>query len=177
MPQLLDKRLEQLHDIDLALAQRRGIVGHRAVGDARQSVGIKTGAAQVVLQAKPGRRHLADRRDPPAEQVGEGEIRVRLAADQKKRIAGHRLANADKVAIGPGLIELVDPHRSAPADIDRPGKEPIRRRPRRRCTDELDLDPFTGERAPRKARVIRRIKQPAQRFLQNDRHTVGPNTL
>ena len=163
--QLLDKGLEHLHDIEFAASQGGGIVGHRAVGDARQPVGVEPGKAQIVLQAQPRGRHLADRRDPPAVQIGKREIGARLTPDQKKRVARHRLADADEVAIGPGFVKLVDPHRPAPADIDRAGEKPVRRRARRRRADELDLDPLALERTQRKAGVERRVEQPAQRFL------------
>ena len=52
-----------------------------------------------------------------------------VAADQQERVAGHRLAEADEVAIARGLVELVDPHRPAPGDIDGAVEEPVRRLP------------------------------------------------
>ena len=126
--QFLGKRLEQLHDVELAAAQRRHILGHRLIGDPRQCVRVEAGAAQILLQAEPRGRHLADRRDPLAVEVGEGEIGARLAADQQERVAGHRLAKADEIAIGPAVIDLHDPHRPAPGDVDR-AVEQARRAP------------------------------------------------
>jgi hypothetical protein len=51
LDQLLDERLEQLHDVDLATPQRGGVVGHRPVGDAIEPGRIEPGAAHVLLQA------------------------------------------------------------------------------------------------------------------------------
>jgi hypothetical protein len=73
---------------------------------------------QIFLQAEPGRRHPAPYRDAFAEEVDEGEIRTRLAADQKERVAGGCLAKAHEIAIAPDFIGLHEPHRPAPCEID-----------------------------------------------------------
>src|SRR5262249_28507185 len=48
-----DKRFEELHDVNLAPAQGRDVIRHRAIGDARQAIGVEPGAAQIVLEAQP----------------------------------------------------------------------------------------------------------------------------
>ena len=67
--QLLRQGLEQLHDIDLAKAERRHVLGHASIGDAIELRGIEPSAAQILLQAEPRRRYLADGSDPHFHQL------------------------------------------------------------------------------------------------------------
>ena len=59
--QFLGIGLEQLHGIQRTGAQRGGVVRHARTADAVQSRRIDAGAAQVVLQAEPRRRHFGHR--------------------------------------------------------------------------------------------------------------------
>ncbi len=129
--QFFGERLEQLHDIDLAAAERRHVVGHAAIGHPIEPDGVEPGPAEILLQAEPRRRNLADGGDPRRHQIGKREIGARRAADQQKRIARHRLAEAGEIAVGSLCIKLVDPHRPAPAHINGPVEQPVRRCTRR----------------------------------------------
>jgi hypothetical protein len=171
--QFLGKGLEQPHNIELAAPQGRCVVGHRPIGDPRQRVGIKPGAAQILLQAEPRRRHLADCRYSRAVDIGQGEIGARLSADQQGRIARHRLDEADQIAVGPSLIHLHDPHRPAPGDVDRAAKKAGRRFGGRRRINEVDVDTLAAIGTQRQCRVIGRVEQAAQRFLKGDGHALS----
>src|SRR5215813_2118062 len=138
--------------------------------DPRQSIRVETGAAQIFLQAEPWRRHLADGGHTLSVEFGKCEFGARLAADQKEGVAGHRLGKTDKIAIGPAIIGLHDPHRPAPGDIDGAIEQPLHRSPRLGRADELDLDPFAAISAAGKRRVERSIQETAQVFLKCDRH-------
>src|SRR5205085_2161212 len=95
-------------------------------------------------------------------------------ADQQEGVARHRLAKADEVAIGTLGIELVDPHRPTPGDIDRAIEQRLRRLAWTRRAGEPHLDAFLLISPERQGGVIRRVKHAAQRFLQDDRHRAHP---
>jgi hypothetical protein len=160
--QLFSERLEQLHDIDRAAAQRHHVLRHALVRDPVEAGGIQPGQPQIVLQAEPRGRHLADRRDPSPHQLRHRETGAGSAADQQEGVARHRLAKADKVAIGALGVELVDPHRPAPGDIDRAVEQRLWRLARARRAGETHLDPFLLVSPERQGRVVRRVEQAAQ---------------
>ncbi len=56
--QLLGVGLEKLHGVELAGAQRSGILGHRRAADAVEAIGIDAGAPEIVGEADPRRRYL-----------------------------------------------------------------------------------------------------------------------
>ena len=103
--QVFRQRLEQLHDIEFAAAQSRDILAHRPVLDAVERLGIDPDPPQVVLQAQPRRRHLADRREPMPDQYRQPEIGPRRAADQHKGIAGHAFGDTDEIAMRPLVVD------------------------------------------------------------------------
>ena len=110
--QALGVRLEKMDGVERTGAQGRLVLLHAAVGDARQGVGIDSGAADVVGQANPWRRHLGDRGEAQAFQVSEAEVGARRGADDEERITSHDVAEADE--IGLGLAIARHHHRSGP---------------------------------------------------------------
>src|SRR5580698_5553273 len=77
----------------------------------------------------------------------------RPAAHQQEGIAADHLAEADDVAVRALVIGLVDPHRAAPADVDRVVHQPLGGIARSRRARELDLDCFFVEGAAGKGGV------------------------
>ena len=72
-------------------------------------------AAQILLQAHPRRRHLADRADAQAQQVAQRKSRARRAAEQEKRIARDHFGEVHQVAVRRLGVGLHHAHRAAPA--------------------------------------------------------------
>ncbi len=101
--------LEDLDGIDLAGAQRRLVLVHRAVAHAIEAGEIEAGTPQVVGETDPGRRHLRDGGELEGAEVGELELRVWPGANDEKRIARHDVAKAHEV----GARFLVVDHHDA----------------------------------------------------------------
>src|SRR4051794_17327880 len=102
------------------MAQRLKVVCHGAVTHPIDLRGINVLEAQVVLEAKPWRRHLRDRAKPQPWKIAQLKFRGIALANQKKRIARRHLTEADHRRIWVLIVSLHDPHRAAPRDIDRP---------------------------------------------------------
>ena len=121
--QLFDERLEDLDRIHPALAQRVGILRHAAVGRAVQPGRVETGAADVVLQAEPGRRHFRNPGEARVHEVGEAEVRPGLPPDHIERVARHRLRKGHHGPVAMLLLILHHAHRAAPDDIGAAAEE------------------------------------------------------
>ena len=109
-----DDRLEKLRRGNPAVAQCREVLGHTAVGDPVEPIGVEPLKAQIVLQAQPRGRNLADRGKPHLRQVGQPEIGIAAIADNRERIAADDLGKADKRRIAIVVVMLHDPHRARP---------------------------------------------------------------
>ena len=121
--QLLGVGLEELDGVEPASAQRGGVFHHGRPRDAVEAVEVETDAAQVVGQADPGRRHLGNRGESHAGEVGQAEIRPRPGADHEERIARHDVGEADEIGIGVGVVGDHDSKRPTPHHVDLAGFE------------------------------------------------------
>ena len=97
------------------------------------------------------------------------------AAHQQERIARHDLGEADDVAARHLLIGLHDPHRPAPADVDRAVHQAQRGSCGRGELVKRISTPSAAKASTRERDVERRIEQRAQGFLKDDGH--GRKTL
>ena len=100
LQQLLDEGLKQLHDVDFAAAQGLRVARHRLSGDAIEPGGIEARPPHVLLQAQPGRRHLADGGHARLIRSASLKSGFGVATEQEERVARHHLAEADEVATG-----------------------------------------------------------------------------
>ena len=76
--------------------------------------------------------------------------------------AREKASQAQEVAMGALVVDLVDPHRAAPGDVGSAVEQPVRRAAEAGRLCEAHFDPFLFIRAERERRVIRRVEQPAQ---------------
>ena len=100
-----------------ALAQRQEILGHAAIGNAIELRGVDPSLSQILLQAKPRGRHLADRGNAHSRQVGQPEVRVGISTNDRERVAADDLGEADERRAGVVVVVLHDPHRACPDDF------------------------------------------------------------
>ena len=125
--QPLGVRLEDMDGVERALAQRRFVLVHGAVGDAIERIRIDAGTAEVVGQTDPWRRHFGYRCEAQAPEVAEAEVRSRLAADDEERIARHHVAKADEVRARFAVAGHHHPQRAAPHHVDLAGAQRLGR--------------------------------------------------
>src|SRR5262245_36164741 len=79
--------LENLHYIQMSIAECYEIFGHGSFRYAIEAGRIDSLLTQVVLQAQPRRRHLCDRGKFQGRQLRELEVKTAIRADQEERIA------------------------------------------------------------------------------------------
>ena len=95
-----------------------GVLRHGLVGDASDHGRIGAVAADVVLQAEPGRRHFRHRCQADRGQIGGAEVGARCAADDEERVARHHVAEADYVRRRVGIMLQQHAQRAAPHHVD-----------------------------------------------------------
>ena len=144
----------------------------RAVGDRGQSDRIDSGAADIVGEADPWRRHFGDRGEAQAFQVGEAEVGPRLRADDEEGIARHDVAEADEV--GPGIAVAQHHHsqRTAPHDVDLAGEQRLHRSRRAGRGHQDHVDAGLGEGPRGMGGIEWRVEERAEILGQSDCHSI-----
>ena len=169
---LLCMGLEELCRLERAGADRRGIVGHRRPREAIEAVGIDTGAAQVVGQADPGRRHFGHRGEFHLGEVGQAEVGPRPGTDHEERIARHDVGEAHEIGIGLAVVHDHHAQRAAPHHVDLARAQGTRGGGRIGRGPQHDLDAGLAEGAGRVGGVERRIEQRAEVLAEDDHGSV-----
>ena len=150
-----------MRDIEPAVGQRGGILRHRAAGDPRQRSGIDAVVAQILFEAKPRGRHLADAGEAQPAKLGEVEAGVGFCTDQRERVAAHHLGEGDKRRARVVVVMLHDPDRAHPHGVDFARGERRLGAARPGGGQELDREPLIGIGPDRMRRVERRVQHKA----------------
>ncbi len=165
-----DVRLEHLHHVELAAAQRLQVFRHRAGHAAIHEGRIDAAPAQVVLEAHPGRGHFRHRGEPQPRKLRDVERRERGFADQEKRIARDDFAEGDQRRAGILLQGPHHPHRPAPGHVDRAVEDAAHGIAGIGRGHQLDVDALLREKAERAGRIERGIEHRAKIFRELDPH-------
>src|SRR5713101_7099727 len=92
----LDDGLEELRRIDPTRAQGQQVFGHIAISNANEHRRVDPSLPQILLEAEPRGRHLADCGDAHSREVGEPEARIWISANDRERVTTDDLGKADE---------------------------------------------------------------------------------
>jgi hypothetical protein len=138
--------LEKLHGIELAHAQRSGVLGHRRTGNAVEAIEVDAGPPEIVGEADPRRRYFGHRGEFQLGEIGQAEVGRGLAPITKRGIAGTTSAKqTEEVGISRCRARSSPatgrPHHIGLAGAQRGRRQGIGRRP------QVDLDAGVAKRA------------------------------